>query len=147
MERKKAVREMFERGMGHMRKNDYINAVFCFEEMVNMSDRSADSLSILGLAMARGGVDFALAEKHCTEALEKAPQVADYYRCLGEVYIAWGKRQKAIWILNKGLAVDGDKGNVKKDLEKLGTRQKPPIPFLGRSNLLNIYLGRLKSKL
>ncbi|MDT8318387.1 MAG: hypothetical protein RQ824_10440 [bacterium] len=147
MAKEEASQELFRKGLEWLKKKDPVNAVFCFEEMVKISNRSPMSLSCLGLAMARAKVDIARAEKLCMEAVKKAPASADFYRSLAEVYLAAGKKAKAIWALKKGLRVDGKKGSIAKELKKFGIRKRPPIPFLSRSNPLNKYIGMAASRI
>jgi hypothetical protein len=44
------------------------------------------------------------------------------------------------------LKIDPDHKGIKWELKKLGSRKKPPLSFLDRSNPLNILLGKLMNK-
>lgn len=147
MTEEEATDEVFRKGLEWLKKNEPVNAVLCFEELVKVSNRSPLSLSCLGLAMARAKVDHPRAEKLCREAVKKDPGSADFYRSLAEVYFIGGKKAKAIWALKKGLRVAGKKGSLEKELKKFGLRKSPPIPFLLRSNPLNKYIGIVSSKI
>ncbi|HXX57163.1 MAG TPA: hypothetical protein VEI96_04125 [Thermodesulfovibrionales bacterium] len=69
------------------------------------------------------------------------------YLNLGRAYIAAGNKKEAIRVFNRGLHTDGDNGELRGILKSLGTRRRPVVPFLGRSNFLNRYLGLFFSRL
>ena len=144
---KEAAKRKFEEGIEYLKKNNAVDAVFCFEEMMVFSNRSSVSLSYLGLAMAKANLDFPKAEQYCLEALKKQSQRVDFYRNMGEVYDLWGKKDKAVKVMRKGLALDRRNRAIITILKKLGIRKKRPISFLPRSSFLNKYAGLLKSKL
>ena len=64
-----------------------------------------------------------------------------FYLNLGRAYLAAGKRKEAMTAFNKGLAVDTQNKDILWEIRKLGIRQKPPVPFLQRSNPINRYIG------
>ena len=93
--------------------------------------------------------------KICQRALKKLdPEVqpaeksfyAGFYHNLGRAYIAGGQRQSAIDAFNNGLKIDRSNHDLLWELKKLGTRKKPPIPFLSRNNLINKYIGMILAK-
>jgi hypothetical protein len=45
-----------------------------------------------------------------------------------------------------GLGVQSDHPGIIRTLKQMGVRKKPVIPFLGRNNPLNIFLGKLRAK-
>lgn len=66
-----------------------------------------------------------------------------FYLNLGRAYLAAGRREEAMGAFNKGIQVDGEDKDLMWEIRKLGTRRKPAIPFLKRSNPLNKYIGML----
>jgi len=66
-----------------------------------------------------------------------------FYLNLGRAYIAAGKRKDAIDAFEKGLRYDYGNSDLSKELRGLGTRKKPPLSFLARSNPINKYIGML----
>ena len=68
------------------------------------------------------------------------------YLNLGKAYVAAGKRKEAIDAFHLGLHYDRHYTAIHDIMQKIGTRKKPVIPFLDRSNLLNIYLGKIRSR-
>lgn len=69
-----------------------------------------------------------------------------FYLNLGRAYLAASKKDEAILAFKKGLQYDQHNGELLKELRSLGVRKPPPVPFLGRSNPINKYIGRLLSK-
>ncbi len=65
---------------------------------------------------------------------------------LGRSYIAAGKRMDAIDSLEKGLKYEKGNRELNAELQALGKRKNPPLPFLSRSNPLNKYIGLLMHK-
>ncbi len=65
---------------------------------------------------------------------------------LGRAYIAAGRRQEAVEAIEKGLKYDRRNPELIKELQIMGKRKKPPLPFLSRSNPLNKYIGMLLHK-
>ena len=62
---------------------------------------------------------------------------------LGRTYLLTGRKKDAFENFRKGLNYDKGNGELKKELQLLGQRKKPPIPFLSRSNFLNLIIGKL----
>lgn len=142
---KEISKRLLRKGLSLLKNGHAVEAVFCFEELLVASNRSAQALSCLGLAMARAGLDLKAAKQLCIEAIKKEPYWADFYRSLAEVYLRLGKKTEAISILRKGLKIDKTDRGIIRELKRLGIRKSPPIPFLRRSNFLNKYLGLMRS--
>jgi len=65
-----------------------------------------------------------------------------FYHNLGRAYALAGKRKEALDALKKGLSYDPWNSDIIREMRSMGMRrEKPPIPFLERSNPLNIFLG------
>ena len=69
---------------------------------------------------------------------------AVFYLNLGRAFLAGKKKKDAIGAFNKGLQYDNSNGALLKQLQGLGTRKKPPLPFLDRSNPINKVLGMMR---
>ncbi len=65
---------------------------------------------------------------------------------LGRAFVAAGKRMEAIEAFEKGLKYEKGNRELIGELQALGKRKKPPLPFLSRSNPLNKYIGLLLHK-
>ena len=82
----------------------------------------------------------------CNEAILQEPVNPVHYLNLGKIYQKAGKRVDAIETFRKGLSF-GDNQEIKRILDKLGTRKKPLLPFLPRNNFLNKYTGLMMHRL
>lgn len=69
-----------------------------------------------------------------------------FYLNLGRAFIAADKKQDAIDAFKKGLRYDNGNSDLKKELQGLGVRKQPPVPFLDRSNPINKYIGIMLHK-
>jgi predicted Zn-dependent protease len=65
---------------------------------------------------------------------------------LGRAFIVAGKKVDAIQTLEKGLKYERTNRELIMELQVLGKRKKPPVPFLSRSNPINKYIGLLLHK-
>jgi tetratricopeptide (TPR) repeat protein len=70
-----------------------------------------------------------------------------FYLNLGRACLAAGNKQEAAEAFKKGLAADPEDPDLSWEVKRLGSRRKPAIPFLKRSNLLNKYIGILLHRL
>ncbi len=68
------------------------------------------------------------------------------YLNLGKAYLAAGKRKSAFEAFHKGLQSDKRNIELLSELQKMGIRKLPPLPFLNRSNPVNACLGRMLHK-
>lgn len=62
---------------------------------------------------------------------------------LGRTFLAAGRKKDAVENFLKGLKYDRSNVELKKEMQLLGMRKKPPIAFLSRSNPLNLIIGKL----
>ena len=65
------------------------------------------------------------------------------YLNLGRTFLATGRKKDAVENFQKGLKYDRSNAELKKEMQLLGMRKKPPIAFLSRSNLLNLIIGKM----
>jgi len=72
---------------------------------------------------------------------------ATLYLNLGRAYIAAGEKKAAMDAFNNGLKIESANHDLLWEIKKLGTRKKPPLPFLSRGNPINKYIGLLLSRL
>ncbi len=69
-----------------------------------------------------------------------------FYLNLGRAYLKGNKKREAVNAFNKGLKHDPENHDLLWEIRKLGTRRKPAVPFLKRSNPINKYIGMLIGK-
>lgn len=69
-----------------------------------------------------------------------------FYLNLGRAYHAAGKKQEAVSAYQKGLSYDRTNSEIKNEMTQMGVRKKSPLPFLDRSNPINVIVGKLLHK-
>lgn len=93
--------------------------------------------------------------KICEEAIQKLETSMPFgteffypafYLNLGRAYLKGNRKPEAIRAFQKGLKSDPENKDLLWEIQKLGSRKKPIVPFLHRSNPINKYIGMLLGK-
>lgn len=66
-----------------------------------------------------------------------------FYLNLGRAYLASGDKKRAVESFMTGLRFDNDEKHLNEEMQNLGIRRRPFLPFLRRSNLINKHIGKL----
>jgi hypothetical protein len=82
----------------------------------------------------------------CRHAVQIEPFRPENYLNLAQLYVMVGNRRGAIRAMRDGLALDSDHRGLLELQRRVGVRRRPPIPFLSRTNPLNVILGQLRHK-
>jgi predicted Zn-dependent protease len=69
-----------------------------------------------------------------------------FYLNLGRAYLKDKKKKAAVQAFQEGLKADPENRDILWEMKKIGTREKPPLLFLARSNPINKYIGMLLYK-
>jgi tetratricopeptide (TPR) repeat protein len=69
-----------------------------------------------------------------------------FYLNLGRAYLKAGRKAEALKAFQQGLKSDPENNDIQWEMRKLGSRKKPPVPFLKRGNPINKYIGLLLGK-
>lgn len=136
---------LVERGIARMGRGDFLSALVCLEKAAQgeVTPRVASHLALC-LARERGQVQKGVAL--CRDAISREPDTTVHYLNLGRIHLLRGDKEEALSSFRAGLAHGHDPAIVA-ELERLGNRKPPPIPFLKRSNPVNRYLGILLNRL
>lgn len=99
--------------------------------------------SYLGVAVAR-----CEGQKHegmelVRYALKLQPFEADNYANLAQICVIVGRKRQALKAINRGLTLSPFSPRLKELRRNLGLRRSPPVPFLSRSNPINVILGQI----
>ncbi len=139
----------FRSGMEALSSGQTREALVYFEAAVELERRfgaarpQARYLSYYGLCLGiesgrlREGVAF------CREATTIESFNADLWWNLGRVLLAADRRREAHQAFRKGLRQQSGHPGILREMERMGIRRQPAIPFLSRANFLNVILGRL----
>jgi len=95
-----------------------------------------------GIKMCRD----AIKQLDSSVSLEREVYYPAFYLNLGRAYLGAGKKREAVTAFNLGLKADPKDQDIIKELKKLGSRRRQPVPFLDRSNPINKYMGLLMGK-
>jgi tetratricopeptide (TPR) repeat protein len=137
--------KLFASGLKALDQGDTLSALALFEKAIQKEDKPVYS-SHLALCIAKERGQFQLAVTLCEKAKAREPHNPVHYLNLGKLYLYAGKRTDAIRAFREGLSREKDQGIID-ELNKLGTRKPPVIPFLKRSNPVNRFLGIILKKL
>ena len=147
----RAAEESFNKGMKSFREGRMREALAYFEAAVTVEKQfSAERpqsryLSYYGLCLGMSGKRVHEAIRVCRSALQREQFNPDLYFNLGRVLLAAERRREAHEILNKGRALEPGHRGLSKLIQGMGRRRRPPLPFLARSNPLNVLLGRMRN--
>ena len=134
----------FEEGLKALNAGRSGEALDFFEKAV-AEEKTPLAVSYLAYCRAKEKGPSKEAVALCMEAIKDDPKNSDIYLNLGKVYLLAGQRKAAIRAFDLGLRY-GKNPQIVNELTLIGRRKSPPLPFLSRSNPLNIYLGKfLKS--
>ncbi|MCX7794001.1 MAG: tetratricopeptide repeat protein [Thermodesulfovibrionales bacterium] len=139
------VRELFERGKKALRNGDTLHALVCFERAYQM-ENSPEIASYYAFCLAKERGKIQRAFELCRDALDKDPSNSVHYLNLGRIYLVLNNKPEAIKAFREGLAIARNE-EIIEELQKLGIRKPPPVPFLKRSNPINKYLGIILKRL
>jgi len=99
--------------------------------------------SYLGHAIARCEGRKAVGMELCRHAISLDPFRPENHLNLAHLNLIVGNRRGAVRSLQRGLALDPDHAGLLELQKTLGVRRRPMIPWLDRSNPLNVMLGQL----
>lgn len=133
------------------KSGEYLRALTIFLEVYGGEDPPLPMLAKTASGLSYFGLCLALVEKRikpaidlCKRAIELQFYNVDHYANLARVYTAAGNRKKAIETLDQGSKTHPDDESLAAVRRELGIRARPPVPFLERSNPINITLGQAR---
>lgn len=136
---------LIQQGIDAVRADEFLLGFTLLSEAYRgpaVENKTPDGLSFYGLCLALVEKKYKPAIELCRRAVELQFYHAEHYVNLAKVYLAAGNRKKAISTLEDGLKVLPDDESIIAFRRQVGVRARPPIPFLPRSNPLNIAIGR-----
>src|SRR5215469_9914411 len=136
----------FKHGIQLLREGYPADAQRRFHRAVELESDNAYYLSFLGVSEARGLKNLAAATDLCKAAVNLKRDEAQFYLNLAEVYLAAGRRDDAIGVLDKGLIYLAADLRIRRARTRLGMRQTAVLPFLDRGHFLNRSLGKLRHR-
>ena len=133
------------------RKEDFLRAMTLFLDIYGTDDsppirspKDASGLSFFGLALALMSKKFKPAIELCRRAIDLEFYNGDHYANLARVYDAAGNRKKAVETADQGLKLVQGHEYLKSVRRSFGVRARPSVPFLDRTNPINVSLGQAR---
>ncbi|MBI5180687.1 MAG: tetratricopeptide repeat protein [Nitrospirae bacterium] len=143
--------ELLGLGIKFLKQGKYWDALNAIKAAIekggyDIDNMPPDYLSYLGLATALAEKRYRDAAALCEMAVKKEFYNSVFCLNLGKVYLAGGHNRKAINAFYSGLKIDKNHKGIIEELNKMGVRRSPIVPFLARKNVLNKFLGTLIHK-
>lgn len=133
--------EIYATALESLKNGDTGKALDLLEQAVGL-ERKPLYCSTLGVILARERRDFKKAVSLCKEAIKKEPKNSVHFLNLGRVHILANQKKEAIRIFYMGLRYSENR-EIIAELNRIGRRRRPVLPFLERSNPLNKILGKI----
>ena len=143
--------ELIEHAIELARKESYEEALPIFEQHlpgltggdIGAKRLAARAFSYYGLCVAMVRRKYAEAVEYCNISLKANFLDPDHRYNLAMVYLERDDRRHAVEALNAGLRLAPNNTRLKRIFDLIGRRKPPVIGFLGRSNPVNIWLGKM----
>lgn len=138
------------KGIRAAKQGDYLQAMnlltdaYAGGEFKAHNSKSVEGLSYYGLCLALVQKKYKEAIDVCKKTLTMNFFNPAHYANLARVYLAASMRKKAIETLEEGLRSFSDDKQLVALRSELGVRSRPVVPFLERSNPVNVTLGRTR---
>jgi tetratricopeptide (TPR) repeat protein len=133
------------------REEDFLRSLTLFLDIYGSDEspamktpKSGAGLSFFGLAIALVRKQYKPAIDLCRRAIEIEFYNGDHYANLARVYVAAGNRKKALETAEQGLKLVPGHDYLLQVRKSLGVRARPAVPFLERSNPINVSLGQAR---
>ena len=139
------IENPFDEGLRELSAGRTDLALRCFEKAVEQ-EKTPLACSYLAYCLAKEKGAYRESVAICMDARKEDPKNSDIYLILGRIHLLAENRKQAIHFFRLGLR-QGKNSRIENELNALGLRKSPPLPFLQRSNPLNIFLGKLLTKL
>ena len=137
----------FKQGVSLLRKGHSAEALEYLQRAAELKQQNPYYLSFLGVSMGRAQGKWKAAVDLCKTALSMRRNEPQLYVNLAEVYVAAGRRDRAIETLDTAMTYCGTDGRIRRMRGKLGKRLAPVLPFLERDNPVNRRLGEWRQRL
>ncbi len=154
-EKKKTSSDYLEEVRELLRQKRKMVALHMLEEALASYPGNPFLMSYYGCLLAIVEKNYKEGISICKEAIKRLPGAVPFgeeffyptfYLNLGRACLAAGKKKDAVEAFDEGLRLDPKNRDLLWEMKKLGTRKKPPIPFLPRDSSLNKYIGLLLAK-
>jgi tetratricopeptide (TPR) repeat protein len=139
-----------EMAIASAREEDYLEALTKFTDVYGSENppirtpKDASGLSFFALCLALVKKQYKDAIELCRRAIDLEFYNGDHYANLARVYAAAGNRKKAVDTADAGLKLAPGHEYLKSVRKSFGVRARPAVPFLDRTNPVNVSLGQAR---
>jgi len=137
----------FQNAMEMVARNNVQVALGHLEEALRIAPNNPTYLSRFGLCMAIAHADFDAAIKLCERAIKIDPSDPVSHVNLGKVHKMQGDNSAAYSEFIRAWKSDNSHPSPAAELQRMGIRRRPVVPFLPRGHWINVKLGQLRAKL
>ena len=137
-------KKLFDKGIRELTEGNTLSALSYFERASQLEETPL-VLSCLAFCIAKERGQVKKAISLCNDAIQKEPENSFHYLNLGKIYLIEKKKEDAVNVFREGLHYEKNQ-QIMDELDVLGTRKPPVLPFLKRSNFLNKYIGMLLAR-
>lgn len=137
----------FKLGIKLLRNGRSAEAIEYLQHAAELNHQNPYYLSFLGVSVARAQRKWTAAAQLCETALSLRRNEVQLYLNLAEVYVAAGRRDDAVAVLDRGLVNSKVDARIKRARADLGKRCSPVLPFLERGHFLNRSLGKIRHRM
>jgi tetratricopeptide (TPR) repeat protein len=128
-------------------KNGYPEkALVCLSRAAECEKQNPFYLSFLGLSIARAEREWDRAVELCEMAIQQKRGEIQFHLNLAEVYATAGRRENALYTLDRALASLGEDKRLRSARSRIEKRRTPLFSFLAREHFLNRELGKLRHR-
>ncbi len=145
MSHEDAMKE-FKEGLDLLHNNFQRQALVHLKNAAQLDNKNPIYLSYAGLVSAMVEGNFPEAADQCDDAVRLKRSQPELYLNLAEVYRMAGKKEDAVETLDRGLKMTKRDPRLVEAMRKMGFRKPPVLAFLDRKNILNVQLGKIRSK-
>jgi Flp pilus assembly protein TadD len=138
--------EALEAGVTAFRLRDVNAAHAHFERAHRREPREPRAMSWYGVTLVLVERNSSLGVLLCDQALRIAGPDPELLLNAARVHLALNQRDRSVRHVNRGLELWPDEPRLALARAALGRRSRPVLPFLPRSNPLNVLLGRLRHR-
>jgi hypothetical protein len=141
--------EALRRGIELCRQGEWNDGLFFLGKIAEAGRTDVPGIyySYLGYGIARCQKRTEEGLKLCRHGVKLQFYEPDNYVNLARTALLANERGEAVQAVRKGLKVDHNNLELQALYRELGIRQSPVLPFLARSNPLNLVLGKIRSRL
>lgn len=106
-----------------------------------------ECVAYMAVCLAAGKRKYVTAEKLVTNIINKNPYDPTAWYALGRVNLLGGRREQAFKNFEKAKRVSRGDRKIEVIVDDMDPRREPVMSFLPRNHIVNIWFGRLRSKL